>query len=325
MINKIIGKIKRSVKTVIYGSEGIGKSTLASQVPDPLFIDLEGGTAQLDIARVEPPTSWEKLIALINEVAATPGICKTLVIDTVDWAEQMCITHICHKYNQPNLESFGYGKGYVILQEEFKLLLDALDQVIAAGINVILLAHAYMRKQELPDEAGAFDRWELKLTKKVAPMIKEYADALLFANYKTYVVSTGSNAKKAHGGKRVIYTSHHPCWDAKNRFGLPEEVDMSYDSIAQLFSDTSESVGKQPNDKIKELLDEAGVTAEEVEQVVNDNLPDQAGKLINEYDDTFINDTLLPNWKNVVDAVHQYRNSTINKADEAFIKDKGGK
>lgn len=320
MITKIKGKIKRAVKVVIYGAEGIGKSTLASKATDPLFIDLEGGTAQLDIARVEPPVTWEALIALIKEVAGSPGICKTLVIDTVDWAEQLCIKHICHKYNQPSIESFGYGKGYVVLQEEFKVLLDALDQVIAAGINVIMLAHAKMRKQELPDEAGAFDRWELKLTKQVAPMIKEYADALLFANYKTYVVSTDSNSKKAQGGKRVIYTSHHPCWDAKNRFGLSDEVPMSYDSIAQLFSDTSHSVAETPHDKLYELMNEARVTSEEVEQVIKDNLPELAEKRIDEYADAFIVDTLLPNWRNVVDEIYKSRTVTINSADEAANK-----
>ena len=50
---------------------------------------------------------------------------------------------------------------------------------------------------------------------------------LLFANYKTVVEKAGSgpNAKnKASGGKRVLYTTHHTCWDAKNRFDLPEEL-----------------------------------------------------------------------------------------------------
>ena len=58
---------------------------------------------------------------------------------------------------------------------------------------------------------------------------------LLFANYKTVVEKAGSgpNAKnKASGGRRVLYTTHHPCWDAKNRFGLPEELPLDYASIA---------------------------------------------------------------------------------------------
>lgn len=95
MLKISTGKIDRAVKTVVYGSEGIGKSTFASRFPDPLFIDTEGGTAQMDIRRIEKPQTWEELLADINEVAATPDICKTLVVDTADWAEQLCVAHVC--------------------------------------------------------------------------------------------------------------------------------------------------------------------------------------------------------------------------------------
>ena len=95
-----------------------------------------------------------------------------------------------------------------------------------------------MRKQELPDEQGAFDRWELKLSKQTAPLLKEWPDALLFLNFKTLVVATESNTHKAQGGKRVMFTSHHPCWDAKNRHGLPEEMELSYASIAPIFGES---------------------------------------------------------------------------------------
>ena len=126
---------------------------------------------------------------MIREVAATPDVCKTLVIDTADWAEQMTIDYICAKYKQPGIESFGYGKGYTYLSEEFARLLAACDEVILSGKNVVITAHAKMRKQELPDEQGAFDRWELKLSKQTAPLLKEWPDALLFLNFKTLVVA----------------------------------------------------------------------------------------------------------------------------------------
>ena len=91
MLNITKGKIDRPVKCVIYGPEGIGKSTLASRSPDALFEDVEGGTAQMDVPRLDRPEKWEKLIADVKEVAATPGICKTLVLDTADWCELLCI------------------------------------------------------------------------------------------------------------------------------------------------------------------------------------------------------------------------------------------
>ncbi len=90
---------------------------------------------------------------------------------------------------------------------------------------------------------GAYDRWELKLGKKTSsqtsPLIKEWADMLLFANYKTISVATDDKGKKfkAQGGTRVMYTAHHACWDAKNRYGLPEEVPFEYSSIAHIIEE----------------------------------------------------------------------------------------
>lgn len=177
---------------IIYGSEGIGKSTFASAFPDPLFIDTEGGTAHMDVSRIDGIQSWEELLSVVREVAAEPDVCKTLVIDTVDWAEQLCVKYICEKYKQNSLEGFGYGRGYTYLSEEFTRLLSALDGVIASGKHVVITAHAKMRKFEQPDEQGAYDRWEMKLSKQVAPLVKEWCNMLLFLNYKTYVVTTES-------------------------------------------------------------------------------------------------------------------------------------
>lgn len=236
MLNITRGIVARPQKVVIYGPEGIGKTTLASQTPDPLFIDTEGGSAHLDVRRIEGLKDWEELLSTVKEVAVTKDICKTLVLDTADWAEQLAIAHILDKYKQPSIEAFGYGKGYIYIGEEFTRLLDALDMVIAGGMNVVVTAHAKMRKFEQPDEMGAYDRWEMKLTRQSAPLLKEWCDLLLFCNYETFVVSTENKTAKAQGGKRVMYTSHHPCWDAKNRHGLPDKLDLDYKYLKTIFA-----------------------------------------------------------------------------------------
>lgn len=235
---KIIkGKIPCAKKVLVYGPEGIGKSTFASRFPEPVFIDTEGSTKDMDVSRFEKASSWTMLMEQIRYVKVNPSICRTLVIDTADWAEQMCVTDLCARYGKKGIEDFGYGNGYVYAKEEFGRFLNALEEVVEAGINVVLTAHAQIRKFEQPDELGSYDRWEMKLGKKTSsqtsPLVKEWADMVLFANYKTWSVAVDDKGKKrkAQGGARVMHTTHHPCWDAKNRYGLPEEVPFEYESI----------------------------------------------------------------------------------------------
>lgn len=242
MIKLSKGRQHKALKIVVYGPEGIGKSTFASRFPNPIFIDTEGSTARLDLVRVDPaPKSWTELKETVRYLTQAPYVegYQTLVIDTADWAEKMCAKHLCDARGLKGIEDFGYGKGYTYLEEEFGKLLDLLTEVVEKGNNVVVTAHAAMRKFEQPDEMGAYDRWELKLQKKTAPLLKEWADAVFFANYKTIVVNVDDKGavkgkNKVQGGARVMYTSHHPCWDAKNRFGLPDELPFDYDQIAHI-------------------------------------------------------------------------------------------
>ena len=235
----IRGVKKQAIKCVIFGVEGIGKSTLASRFPDPLFIDTEGSTGNMDVARLPDPSSFAQLLSEVDYVKQHPEICRTLVIDTMDWAERLCVDQICASKKVSGIEDMPYGRGYVYVAEEIGRLLNRLEEIRQRGIHVVLTAHAQMRKFEQPDELGAYDRWELKMNKKTAPIVKEWADMILFCNYKTMVVNIdGQGAQKgknkAQGGRRVMYTTHHACWDAKNRFGLPEELPMDYSAIAHV-------------------------------------------------------------------------------------------
>lgn len=264
-MNITYGYIQEAQKIVIYGPEGIGKSTFAAQFPEPLFIDTEGSTKRLNVARLPAPTTWDEIVEEINYVLNNSTVCKTLVIDTVDWAERLCETAICTKAKKNTIEDFGYGKGYTYLSNEFAKLLKQLNAAIRAGIHVVIVAHAKVRKFEQPDELGAYDRWELKLSKFVAPMVKEWADAVLFANYKTYTVKTDNDKYKAAGGDRVMYTVHHPCWDAKNRYGLDCETRFGYevirryieDNVAETATDSRITSGPTPQVSFTQMEEEA--------------------------------------------------------------------
>ncbi|MDD6484780.1 MAG: ATP-binding protein [Clostridiales bacterium] len=272
-MNITSGIIQTAKKVVIYGPEGIGKSTFAAQFPDPVFIDTEGSTKHMNVRRFDKPCSWEMLMQEVEYVISN-NVCKTIVIDTADWAEKLCIDDICARYKKTGIEDFGYGNGYVYLMEQYGKLLNRLEDIVNAGINVVLNAHAVMRKFEQPDEMGAYDRWELKLTRKVAPIVKEWADILLFANYKTYAVSVDDKGTKhkAQGGKRVMYTAHHPCWDAKNRFGLAEELPFEYEQICNCIEANQVQTEDIPQNPPPEMTEE---DFKEPEPVFDEKIPSE--------------------------------------------------
>lgn len=250
------GPVAKAQKVVVYGPEGIGKTTLAARFPDPLFIDTEDGTAHYDVARLDPaPASWQALLQAVRDVKAERP-CSTLVLDTADWAESMCAAHVIAENSWKSIETPSYGKGWMMLAESFGKLLDALSDVADSGINVVVCAHAKMRKFEQPDEAAGYDRWELKLSKQVAPMVKEWADAVLFLNWKTTVevVGEGKSAKgKARNARRTMFCQHHACWDAKNRWGLPAEMPAEYESIAAHVPDVRRDSVADPADPVRPI------------------------------------------------------------------------
>lgn len=238
------GMIAAPVKVVLYGPEGIGKSTFASQFPGAVFIDTEGSTRRMDVQRLPVPTSWAMLMDEVAEVAKGSVPCGTLVIDTADWAERLCISAVCGRFNRKGIEDFNYGKGYTYAKEEFAKLLDRLEEVIESGRNVVITAHSQIVHVDQPDAVGSYDRWTMKTSKQIAPLLREWSDMLLFANYKILLEKSDAskNAKnKATGGRRVMYTTHHACWDAKNRFGLPDELPFEYAQIANVVASAAGS------------------------------------------------------------------------------------
>ncbi len=255
----IKGKIKTAIKTIIYGVEGIGKSTFAAQFPDPVFIDTEGSTSHMDITRIPTPKSFSELLEDIDYFIRHPSELSTLVIDTADWAEKLAIKKICDKNSVDGIEGIPYGRGYMYVFEDMGRMLNKLQELCDKGVNIVLTSHATIRTFTPPEsDQNAYDRWEMKLLASKncdSPrMLKEWADLVLFANWKTITVKDANKKTKAHGGtERVMYTQHRVAWDAKNRFDLPEELPFSFSAIAHLFTEDarSQNAPKTPPPKVE--------------------------------------------------------------------------
>lgn len=233
-------RIERGVQTVpvrgcLYGPSGVGKTTFANQCPKPLILDFERGSHHLAADRIEPQ-DWDHVSAILKALKNEDTGYQTLVIDTADWAEKLLATWVCQKHRKDSIEDFGYGKGYTILGEYFSQFLASLDELRSSkSMHVFFIAHSQIRKFEQPDQSGSYDRYELKLSKQCAPLLKEWCDMLLFAAYETKVVELDGKKKAVGGRERVMYSSHTAAWDAKNRHGFVEKLPFAFASIAGAF------------------------------------------------------------------------------------------
>jgi hypothetical protein len=232
------GKKVKPRRTLLYGTHGIGKTTWASNWPSPLFLDLEGGVNDLDVASVRIKNAIE-LYGAVIELGTGSDEYKTLVVDSADWLEKQVWEELCKKHNKESIADLAFGKGYKDSAAYFGKLLAALDLVVDAGLHVLLLAHCKQEKVEPPD-SESYHRYTPKMHEQVNSLLQEWCDEVLFCKDKSFTTKTdeGFNRKRAivsNSSERVIYTCERPAWLAKNRLGLPEEMSMNFNEYELFF------------------------------------------------------------------------------------------
>lgn len=232
------GKQARAQRICVYGPEGIGKSTLASYAPKPLFLDTEMGTGQLEVDRVEVEV-LDHISYTINEILNNPGEYQTVVLDTADNLWRLCADSIvAENKNWKDIESPGYGKGYAMASDRFRLVLAQFDRLINAGVNVVIVSHAKVTTVNPPDNSE-YSKYCIKVSvsnkqaEASRELMKEWCDCLLFCNFDTVVDSSKGKACKH---ERAIYTTCAPAWEAKNRYSLPEKMPMTAESMERIFA-----------------------------------------------------------------------------------------
>lgn len=226
------GPITKPHRIVVYGMDGVGKTTFAADAPNPIFIGTEMGTAQLDVARFPQPERWSDVLDAIVELGKQEHDYETLVIDTLDWLEPLIFAEVCSRQSVGSIDDVSYGGGYKIAADLWHSLFAYLERLQSRrGMHVILLAHCQIRTFKNP--AGEdFDRYEMKLHARAAGLVREWPDEVLFANYQTYTRT--DKKKRVRGvsdGSRVIHTTHEAAFDAKNRHGLPGTLPLNWDDF----------------------------------------------------------------------------------------------
>jgi AAA domain len=231
-------------RILLYGSEGVGKSTLGSQAPNAVFIPTEDGLGQIDCHSFPLAKSLDNVLSALGALYADKHDYQTVVIDSLDWLERLVWDAVCRDYGAKSIEKVdgGYGKGYTISLGYWRRILDGLDALHKErGMLILMLAHTKVERFEDP-ESSAYDRYSPRLHKHASALLTEWVDIVTFATRKFRVEreDAGFNRERgiAHaigkdGGERVLRTVGGPSCVAKNRYNLPAELPLRWDALLE--------------------------------------------------------------------------------------------
>ncbi len=237
---------------MLYGPEGVGKSTFGAQCANPLFLGSERGTSNLDVTRLPEAETWKDVFGMLTEVSNESHDFRTLVLDTLDWLEPLLYAHLLEVHHKKVIEEIGggYGKWVNLVNQEWRNLMSALN-IARNKMDVLVLAHSQVKPFHDPMQAEPYDRYQLKLhCQQASTLWKEYVDCLLFANYRVYLKKDKMKSKAFGDGERVVYTTRMPSYDAKNRYGLPDEMEMNAQVV---MAEIDKSTGETPENIISEI------------------------------------------------------------------------
>lgn len=238
------GRLDTPYRELLYGTEGIGKTTYGASTDRPVFLCAEEGTDELDVVRLRreddgPLTTYEDALTAVRWLAANEHDRRTLVIDTVDWLHAWVEEHTCRANGWASVETPGYGKGHVAVVEEWRRFLAELEGLQrATRMHVLLLGHAAARRVQPPD-LDPFDRYDLKVPDKVSALLREWAKGVFFAHHEVAVAKSDPKDKtqRARGystGQRLVQTEETAAIRAKNRYGLPPTLTLGPGTFAEI-------------------------------------------------------------------------------------------
>lgn len=229
-------------KILAYGVQGLGKTTFGCTFEAPILLRIEDGAAAIDVPTFPGlAASLDDIYEAINALHGEHPY-RTLVVDSLDWMEPLIWANTCARLEIASIEKAGYGKGYVEADADWRMVMGGFDSLrLNKGMTIVLVAHAEIKKFEPPD-GDPYDRYQIKLHKRAWALWQEWADMVLFANYKSRTIKTkdggtkGESKYRAEGsGERVLYTDERPAYLAKNRWGLPHEIYIGQDKTWAAF------------------------------------------------------------------------------------------
>jgi len=233
-------------RVLLYGPAGIGKTTFGAAAPAPIFIRTEAAFGKVKASSFPVAQTLADVYNYLRALCMGEHDYLTMVIDTVSSLEPLLWKDVCDREKKKDIEAFGYGKGYTYAEAEWRKLLTAIDATLERQpqMGCILLGHSEVIRFEAPD-LEPYDTYSVALHKKARATVERWADTILCAQEKAYLVTEeegfGKKRVRAVGdGERVMYTQNRPAWTAKNRHDLPLELPLSFKAFAAALQEGGE-------------------------------------------------------------------------------------
>ena len=235
----------KPVKFILYGPSGIGKTSLAAQMENPVLIQTEDGMAGIDnddnIWSFPVCKTYDEFMSRLTAIRDEEHDRKSLIIDSLDWLETLVFQKVCDIGGKGHVEDFGYGKGYALAGDQMTEILEVLNDIRdKRKMRVCMICHVELKRIEIPD-MNPHDKYKLKLHKRVAAKVSEFADAIFFYNYKYGQVKKQADkgqmvTKTTMSQDRYIFTRETSAHVGKNRYNLPDEIKLERETGWKILS-----------------------------------------------------------------------------------------
>jgi len=230
--------LKKPYRLLIYGTAGVGKSTLASTAKRPIFIDIEEGLSQLDVHRTPKIKSISELGNAVTFILTQKEKYDTVVIDTADSLDVLIVDELCKKHNKESLSDFGFGSGFDLLNRTWGKIVDGFEKLVDKGFNLVILCHPQVKIHHDPT-LEPHDRIILRLHAKPAALLFGRMDSVWYMTHETIVTGKSNGKPKAIStGSRLVHTKHSASFDAKSRYDLPAKIELTDRFNLSIFQDT---------------------------------------------------------------------------------------
>ena len=220
----------------LYGPPKIGKSTLGSFMPNPLFLPTDPGLKKIKAKKGQMIRNFRSLDKALQEIKIGDHNYKSLIIDTMTGIERILSVKVAQNSGKSSIEDMGFGKGYAKLAEAVADFINILEDIRSErNMNVLLISHSHIKPIHDPSVAESYDHHEPELHKRTWPVIKQWVDAILFTHTEVFI---DKENRKGIQGDRVIETGYSPAWEAGNRLGWPEQIPLDGEKFCRLIECT---------------------------------------------------------------------------------------